>query len=220
MNLNNFTIKSQEIFSKAQQIAFNTQNPNIETEHLLKALLSDEDSPIDFLLKRNNVNVNFVESKIDEAIQKLPKVSGTEPAQSVSRDLNNVILKAGSLLKKFNDEFISVEHLLLAIISGNETSSKILKDAGLNEKGLTTAINDLRKGSTVSSQTSETQYNVLNKYAKNLNEMARNGKLDPVIGRDEEIRRVLQILSRRTKNSGFASLSTVKSTIPPVRKQN
>src|SRR5665811_2227260 len=201
MNLNNFTIKSQEIFSKAQQLAFNDKNPNIETEHLLKALLSDEDTPIEFLLKKNNVNVNFVESKADEAIQKLPKVSGTEPAQTLSRDLNNVMLKAGAVLKTFKDEFVSVEHLLLAILQGNDNSAKILKDAGLNEKGLITAIKDLRKGSTISSQTSETQYNALNKYAKNLNEMARNGKLDPVIGRDEEIRRTLHILSRRSKNN-------------------
>ncbi|HEY8690895.1 MAG TPA: Clp protease N-terminal domain-containing protein, partial [Chitinophagaceae bacterium] len=201
MNLNNFTIKSQEVFSKAQQIAFNAQNPNIETEHLLKSLLNDEDTPIEFLLKKNNVNVNFVESKVDEAIQKLPKVSGTEPAQTLGRDLNNVMLKAGSILKTFKDEFVSVEHLLLAILQGNDNSAKILKDAGLNEKGLTAAIIDLRKGSTISSQTSETQYNALNKYAKNLNEMARNGKLDPVIGRDEEIRRTLHILSRRSKNN-------------------
>ncbi|MEO5782661.1 MAG: Clp protease N-terminal domain-containing protein, partial [Ginsengibacter sp.] len=201
MNLNSLTIKSQEVFSKAQQIAFNNQNPNIETEHLLKALLNDEDTPIEFLLKKNNVNVNFVESKVDEAIQKLPKVSGTEPAQTLGRDLNNVMLKAGSILKTFKDEFVSVEHLLLAILQGNDNSSKILKDAGLNEKGLTAAIVNLRKGSTISSQTSETQYNALNKYAKNLNEMARNGKLDPVIGRDEEIRRTLHILSRRSKNN-------------------
>ncbi|MDQ6757409.1 MAG: ATP-dependent Clp protease ATP-binding subunit, partial [Bacteroidota bacterium] len=201
MNLNNFTIKSQEVFSKAQQIAFNTKNPNIETEHLLKALLSDEDSPIDFLLKKNNINVNFVEGKVDESINKLPRISGTEPAQSVSRDLNNVLLKAGTVLKTFNDEFVSVEHLLLALLQGNDNTAKILKDAGLNEKGLVAAIKDLKKGSTISSQTSETQYNTLNKYAKNLNEMARNGKLDPVIGRDEEIRRTLHILSRRTKNN-------------------
>jgi ATP-dependent Clp protease ATP-binding subunit ClpB len=201
MNLNNFTIKSQEIIAKAQQLAYNAQNPNIETEHLLKALLSDDDSPVDFLLKKNNVNVNFVETKVDEALQKLPKVSGTEPAQSVGRDLNTVMLKAGSVLKTFNDEFVSVEHLLLALIQGNDNSAKILKDAGLTEKGLIAAIKDLKKGSTISSQTSETQYNALNKYAKNLNEMARNGKLDPVIGRDEEIRRTLHILSRRSKNN-------------------
>jgi len=201
MNLNNFTIKSQEVFQKAQQIAFNNKNPNIEAEHMLKALLSDDDSSIEFLLKKNNVNVNFVESKVDESINKLPKITSGEPAQNIGRDLNNIMLKAGTILKTFNDEFVSVEHLLLAILQGNDNSSKILRDSGLNEKGLITAIKDLRKGSTISSQTSETQYNVLNKYAKNLNELARSNKLDPVIGRDEEIRRTLHILSRRTKNN-------------------
>jgi ATP-dependent Clp protease ATP-binding subunit ClpB len=201
MNPNNLTIKSQEIFQKAQQLAFNEKNPNIEVEHLLKALLVDEDSPVDFLLKKNNVNVNFVESKVDESIKKLPKISSGEPAQVVSRDFNNVLLRAAASLKTFGDEFVSVEHLLLAIIQGNDNTSKILKDAGLTEKDLIAAIKDLKKGSTVSSQTSETQFNALNKYAKNLNELARSNKLDPVIGRDEEIRRTLHILSRRTKNN-------------------
>ena len=201
MNPSNLTIKSQEIFQKAQQIAFNEKNPNIEVEHLLKALLTDEDSPVDFLLKKNNVNVNFVESKVDESISKLPKMSTGEPAQVISRDLNNVLLRAAASLKIFGDEFVSVEHLLLAIVQGNDNAAKILKDAGLTEKGLIAAIKDLKKGSTVSSQTSETQFNALNKYAKNLNELARSNKLDPVIGRDEEIRRTLHILSRRTKNN-------------------
>ncbi|MFT3701632.1 MAG: ATP-dependent chaperone ClpB [Agriterribacter sp.] len=201
MNLNNFTIKAQEIIAKSQQIAFNNGNANIESEHLLKSLLSDDDSPIEFLLKKNNVNVNFVESKLDESINKLPKVQSGEPAQSISRDVNNIILRAGALLKNFNDEFVSVEHLLLAILQGNDNSAKLLKDAGLTEKGLMAAIKDLRKGSTISSQTQETQFNTLNKYAKNLNELARQGKLDPVIGRDEEIRRTLHILSRRNKNN-------------------
>lgn len=201
MNPSNLTIKSQEIFQKAQQMAFNEKNPNIEVEHLLKALLTDEDSPVDFLLKKNNVNVNFVESKVDESISKLPKMSSGEPAQVISRDLNNVLLRAAASLKTFGDEFVSVEHLLLAIVQGNDNSAKILKDAGLTEKGLIAAIKDLKKGSTVSSQTSETQFNALNKYAKNLNELARSNKLDPVIGRDEEIRRTLHILSRRTKNN-------------------
>jgi len=201
MNPGNLTIKSQEIFQKSQQIAFNEKNPNIEVEHLLKALLTDEDSPVDFLLKKNNVNVNFVESKVDESISKLPKVSAGEPAQVISRDLNNVLLRAAASLKTFGDEFVSVEHLLLAIVQGNDNAAKILKDAGLTEKGLIAAIKDLKKGSTVSSQTSETQFNALNKYAKNLNELARSNKLDPVIGRDEEIRRTLHILSRRTKNN-------------------
>jgi ATP-dependent Clp protease ATP-binding subunit ClpB len=201
MNPNNLTIKSQEIFQKAQQIAFNERNSNIETEHLLKALLTDQDSPVDFLLKKNNVNVNFVESKVDESIKKLPKVGSGEPAQMISRDMNNVLLRAAASLKTFGDEFVSVEHLLLAIVQGNDNAAKILKDAGLTEKDLIAAIKDLKKGSTVSSQTSETQFNALNKYAKNLNELARSNKLDPVIGRDEEIRRTLHILSRRTKNN-------------------
>lgn len=201
MNLNNFTIKAQEAIAQSQQLAFNNKNPNIETEHLLKALLSEEDSPIEFLLKKNNVNTNFVETKIDESIQKLPKIQSGEPAQSVSRDMNSVVLRATGALKTFGDEFVSVEYLLLAILQGNDNSAKLLKDAGLSEKGLIAAIKDLRKGSTISSQTDETQFNALNKYAKNLNEMARAGKLDPVIGRDEEIRRTLHILSRRSKNN-------------------
>jgi ATP-dependent Clp protease ATP-binding subunit ClpB len=201
MNLNNFTIKAQETIAKAQQIAYNNSNPNIETEHLLKALLDDQDSPVVYLLKKNNINVAFIESKVDEAISKLPRVQGTEPAQSVSRDFNNVILRTSGLLKTFGDEFVSVEHLLLAVLQGNDNAAKLLKDGGLTEKNLITAVKELRKGSTVSSQTSETTFNALNKYGRNLNEAAREGKLDPVIGRDEEIRRTLHILSRRTKNN-------------------
>ena len=172
MNLNNFTIKAQEAIAKAQQLAFDSSNPAIDTDHLLKALLSEEDSPVEFLLKKNNVNVAFVESKLDESIQKLPKVSGGEPAQTISRELNNAVLRAGSDLKQFGDEFVSVEHLLLGLVQGNDNSAKLLKDAGLTEKGLIAAIKDLRKGSTVNSQTQETTYNALNKYAKNLNELA------------------------------------------------
>jgi ATP-dependent Clp protease ATP-binding subunit ClpB len=134
MNLNNFTIKAQEAVSKAQQEAFNSQNPNIETEHLLKALLANEDSPIEYLLKKNNVNVAFVASKIDESIKKLPKVQSADPAQAVSRDMNSVILRAGAALKTFGDEFVSVEYLLLAILQGSDNSAKLLKDAGLLKK--------------------------------------------------------------------------------------
>jgi ATP-dependent Clp protease ATP-binding subunit ClpB len=201
MNLNNYTIKSQEIIQKAQQIAFNNGNPNIETNHVLKALLDDDDSPVEFLLKKNNVNVSFVKTKVEEMINKLPKVSGAEPAQSVSRELNNALLKANASLKDFKDEFVSVEHLLIGLLSVNDDVARLLKDSGLTEKGLKAAIIDLRKGSTVNSQTSSQQYNALQKYARNLNDMAREGKLDPVIGRDEEIRRTLHILSRRSKNN-------------------
>ncbi len=200
MNLNNFTIKAAEAVQQAQQLAFNHKNPTIEPEHLLTVLLAMEDSPIDYLLKKNNVTVNLVESKLAELVAKLPTTSG-EPGQAMGRDANNVVLRAGAALKTFGDEFITPEHLLLAMVQGNDAAAKLLKDAGLTEKGLVTAIKDLRKGETVSSQTQETQFNALNKYAKNLNEMARQGKLDPVIGRDEEIRRTLHILSRRTKNN-------------------
>lgn len=200
MNLGNFTIKAAEAFQQAQQLAFNSQNPNIETEHLLKALLEQEDSPVEYLLKKNNVTINLLENKLEEAIGKLPKTSG-DAAQSISRDLNQVVLRAGAVLKQFGDEFVTPEHMILAIVQGNDTPAKLLKDAGLNEKGLVTAIKELRKGDTVTSQTQETQFNALNKYARNLNEQARAGKLDPVIGRDEEIRRTLHILSRRTKNN-------------------
>lgn len=200
MNLGNFTIKAAETFQQAQQLAFNAQNPNIETEHLLKALVEQQDSPVEYLLKKNNVTINLLDSKLAELINKLPKVSG-EPAQQISRDLNTVVLRAGAALKPFGDEFVTPELLLLAIVQGNDASGKLLKDAGLTENGLVTAIKDLRKGSTVSSQTQSQEFNALNKYAKNLNELARQGKLDPVIGRDEEIRRTLHILSRRTKNN-------------------
>lgn len=201
MNLNNYTIKAQETIQSAQQLAFNANNPAIETEHLLKALLSDKESPIIFLLKKNNVAIPLLESKLEEALVKLPRNQGGEPAQSVSRDLNTVFLKANASLKNFGDEFISPEHFMLALLQINDATAKTLKDAGLTEKGLTAAIKDLRKGDTIKSQTQETQFNVLNKYARNLNEAAREGKLDPVIGRDEEIRRTLHILSRRSKNN-------------------
>ena len=200
MNLNNFTIKAAEVVQQAQQLAFNNKNPNIETEHILKALLEMEDSPIEYLLKKNNVTINLVESKLNELIKKLPTSTG-EPAQAMGREGNSVLLRSGAVLKTFSDEFVTPEHILLAIIQGNDAVAKLLKDAGLTEKGLITAIKELRKGSTVSSQTEETQFNALNKYAKNLNELARSGKLDPVIGRDEEIRRTLHIISRRTKNN-------------------
>jgi len=200
MNLGNFTIKAAEAIQQAQQLAFNSQNPNIETEHILKALLDQQDSPVEYLLKKNNVTVNLVDKKLDEAIAKLPKTSG-DPAQQISREANNVVLRAGAVLKSFNDEFVTPEHLVLAIVQGNDASAKLLKDAGLTEKGLLTAIKELRKGETVTSQTQSQEFNALNKYAKNLNELARQGKLDPVIGRDEEIRRTLHILSRRTKNN-------------------
>ncbi len=201
MNLNNYTIKAQELIQSAQQIAFSNNNPSIETEHLLKGLLADKDSAISFLLKKNNVNPVFLEGKLDELITKLPKIQTGEPAQSAGRDFNNALLKANAALNTFKDEFITSEHLLIGLIQLNDATAKLLKSVGLTEKGLVDAIKELRKGDSIQSATQETQLNVLNKYAKNLNQMARDGKLDPVIGRDEEIRRTLHILTRRSKNN-------------------
>src|SRR5689334_10946756 len=130
MNLGNFTIKAAEAVQQAQQIAFNSQNPNIETEHLLKALLDQQDSPVEYLLKKNNVTLNLVDSKLDELIGKLPK-SSADPAQQISREMNNVLLRAGAALKQFNDEFVTPEHLVLAIVQGNDATAKLLKNAGL-----------------------------------------------------------------------------------------
>ncbi|MBL7753725.1 MAG: ATP-dependent chaperone ClpB [Chitinophagaceae bacterium] len=200
MNLNQFTIKAQEAIAQAQQLAFNHQNQQIETVHVLKALLDSEENSIAYLLKKNEVNTSLLEQKVDELIQKFPKISG-EAAQHISRDLNQAVLKAGTFLKEFGDEFVSQEHLLLGLLSNKDVTAGLLKDSGLVEKNLKQSIKESRKGSTVSSQTSESQYDWLKKFAKNLNELASSGKLDPVIGRDEEIRRTLHILSRRNKNN-------------------
>ena len=201
MNLNQYTIKAQEAIQSAQQLAYNKQHAVIDTAHLLKAILLEKDSPTEFLLKKNNVNPAFLLQKTEDQIKVLAKQTTGEPAGNLSRDLNAVLLKASAALKIFGDEFITVEHLLIAMMQVNDSVSKILKDAGLTEKGLTTAIKELRKGETVQSATQETQFQSLSKYAKNLNELANKGKLDPVIGRDEEIRRTLHILSRRSKNN-------------------
>ncbi|MFN5335099.1 MAG: Clp protease N-terminal domain-containing protein, partial [Bacteroidota bacterium] len=200
MNLNNFTIKAAEAVQQAQQLAFNVQHASIETEHLLKALLEQKDVPIEYLLKKNNVTINLLHTRLEEALNKLPKTSA-EPAQALGREANNTLMRAVALLKTFGDDFVTSEHLLLAIIQGNDSTAKLLKEAGCTDKGLITAIKELRKGETVKSQTQETSFQSLQKYAKNLIEMARQGKLDPVIGRDEEIRRTLHILSRRSKNN-------------------
>ncbi|MEY4812914.1 MAG: ATP-dependent chaperone ClpB [Bacteroidota bacterium] len=201
MNLNQYTIKAQEAIQAAQQLAYNNQHANIETAHLLKVILGDKDSPTDFLLKKNNVQPSWVLQRLDALFEKLPKQQSGEPASALSRDLNAVLLKATASLKDFGDDFVTVEHLIVGILQVNDAVAKILKDAGLTEKGLKTAISELRQGETIKSATQETQFQALNKYAKNLNEMANKGKLDPVIGRDDEIRRTLHILTRRSKNN-------------------
>ncbi len=199
MNFNNFTIKAQEAIQKASEIASGNQQQAIENAHLLKGLLLVDENVIHYLLKKLNVNINRLDNQLDELITTFPKVSGSEVYLASST--NSTIQKAQSYLKEFKDEFVSVEHLLLGILAAGDKVSGFLKDSGVNEKDLKKAIVELRGNSRVSDQNAEATYNALNKYARNLNEYAESGKLDPVIGRDDEIRRVIQILSRRTKNN-------------------
>jgi ATP-dependent Clp protease ATP-binding subunit ClpB len=199
MDLNNFTIKSQEAIQKATEIATEKQNQSIEPSHLLKAILMVDENVVPYLLKKLNVNFVVFSKELDKLIDCLPKVSGGQ--QYLSANSNRALQKAAETSSESKDEFISIEHLLLGILGLNDTAARLLRENGVTEKDLKTAITQLRKGSKVNSQTAEETYNALNKYAVNLNDMARKGKLDPVIGRDEEIRRVLQILSRRTKNN-------------------
>ena len=200
MNLGNYTIKAAEIVQQAQQLAFNAQSPSIEPSHIFKALIEAAETPIEYLLKKNNVTRTIVANKLEELLATLPRVKG-EAAQQISREANTLLLRAGACLQTFNDQFVTPEHLLLALVQGEDAVGKLLKNAGLTESGLVTAIKELRKGESVTSSTQSQQFNALSKYAKNLNDLARQGKLDPVIGRDEEIRRTLHILSRRTKNN-------------------
>ena len=199
MNFNNFTIKSQEAVEKATEIASAKQNQAIETSHLLKGMLMVDENVIPYLLKKLNVNIDAFIPALDRLLESFPAVSGGE--HFLSNDATKALQKAAALAQESKDEFVSLEHVLLGILSGNDKTSRLLKENGVSEKDLKTAISQLRKGSTVKSQDAEETYNALEKYAKNLNDLARTGKLDPVIGRDEEIRRVLQILSRRTKNN-------------------
>jgi ATP-dependent Clp protease ATP-binding subunit ClpB len=199
MNPNDLTIKSQEAIEKATQIAAANQNQPIEAAHLLKAILMVDENVVPYLLQKLNVNLDSFSKALDNLIDSSPKVSGGQ--QFLSPNSNRALQKASDIASASKDQFISIEHLLLGILSLNDATSKLLQSYGVTEKDLRAAIKQLRKGSTVTSQTAEETYNALNKYAINLNDMARKGKLDPVIGRDEEIRRVLQILSRRTKNN-------------------
>jgi ATP-dependent Clp protease ATP-binding subunit ClpB len=199
MNINKFTIKSQEAIQLSQQLAQSFGQQQIENEHILKAIFEVDENVAPFILKKLNVNVPLFQQILDSTIQSFPKVSGGEIM--LSRAANSTLTEAEIIAKKMNDEFVSIEHLILAIFGSKSKVAQILKDQGVTEKGLKAAIDELRKGERVTSASAEETYNSLNKYAKNLNELARSGKLDPVIGRDEEIRRVLQILTRRTKNN-------------------
>lgn len=199
MDFSKFTLKTQEAIQKAQQVALEHGHQTIENAHLLKGIFLADDSVTPFLLKKMNVNVGIVQQTLDKMVTTYPKVSGG--TMSLSSEANIAINRAQNYLKEFNDEFVSIEHLFMAIVEGNDKTSQMLRDAGVNVKDIKKALVDLRKGQRVTSASQEETYNSLEKYAKNLNKLARDGKLDPVIGRDEEIRRVMQILSRRTKNN-------------------
>jgi ATP-dependent Clp protease ATP-binding subunit ClpB len=199
MNLNNFTLKSQEAIQNAQQVAMTEGHQAIETGHVLKGILAVDENVTPYLLKKMNINANLFSQLTDRIVQSYPKVSGG--GQYLSQNANKTVVKAIALLKEFNDEFVSLEHLLLALLDTGDQVSQMMKDQGITAKDLKAAIKEIRKGDRVTSASQEETYNALNKYAINLNDQARKGKLDPVIGRDEEIRRVLQILSRRTKNN-------------------
>lgn len=199
MNFNNFTIKSQEAIQKGQQIAQRNSHQQIENAHILKGIIESDENVIPFLLNKLGVHLSNFTKALESIILSFPKVEGGELL--ISRNANKTLVDAENLAQKMKDEFVSIEHLLLSILSAGDTTSQLLKDNGVNKKDLTSAIQELRKGENVTSQSAEETYNSLNKFAKNLNQLAKDGKLDPVIGRDEEIRRILQILTRRTKNN-------------------
>ncbi|MGV3539746.1 MAG: ATP-dependent chaperone ClpB [Rufibacter sp.] len=199
MNFNNYTIKSQEAVQKATEIAGGNQQQAIETGHLLKGILQTDENVTNFYLKKLGVNVNQFNTRLDEVVNAYPKVSGGSPY--LGNDAAAALQKANSYLKEFGDEYVAIEHLLLGLLAGRDKTATLLKDSGITEKGLKAAIKELRGDSKVTDQNAEAKYNSLKRYAIDLNEQARLGKIDPVIGRDEEIRRVLQILSRRTKNN-------------------
>ncbi|HRH67819.1 MAG TPA: ATP-dependent Clp protease ATP-binding subunit, partial [Bacteroidia bacterium] len=199
MNFNNFTIKSQEAIQEAQQHAERLGQQAIEPVHLLLGMMDVDENVIPFILKKVNANPDKVASLMNSLAEGLPRVSGGQ--KYLGEATNKVLQNALTLSKTFGDEFVSLEHLFLALVMSKDKIGQLLRNEGINEKDTKVAILELRKGNKVNSATAEDTYNALNKYAKNLNELARQGKLDPVIGRDEEIRRVLQILSRRTKNN-------------------
>ncbi|HAW58276.1 MAG TPA: type VI secretion system ATPase TssH, partial [Bacteroidales bacterium] len=199
MNLNNFTVKSQEIIQEAQLLAQEKQHGQIETGHFLVALLEKDEQVTPFLLKKVGANPAFILREGQKLIETYPRVSGGELL--LSRESSQMLQRGITIAREMGDEYVAIEHLLLSLVAGNDAVASILKSQGVARKDLEEAIQQMRKGSKVDSMTSDENYNALNRYAINLNEMARKGKLDPVIGRDEEIRRVLQILSRRTKNN-------------------
>lgn len=201
MDFKQFTIKSQEAIQKAAELATGSGTPSIETAHLLKGIFTEDENVTEFLFKKLGTNKQLIDQKLDQELAKLPKVSGGNQQPYLSNAANQVLTKAKDYLKTFGDEYVAIEHLLLAILAGSDATAQLLKNQGLAEKPLIEAIKELRKGNKVTDPNAESKYRAVEKYSKNLNEMAKKGKIDPVIGRDEEIRRVLQILARRTKNN-------------------
>lgn len=201
MNANNFTVKAMEALSNAQQNAFDNGHPYLDTLHLLKGMLEADKDALPFILEKAGVNKNILLGKVEEKLKSLPKISGGNQNLVPSQSFGQMMLQANKIMKEMGDSYVTLEHLLLAMLSTKDDASHILKEVGLEEKKFRSAILELRKGSKVTSQDSDASYNSLEKYAINLNERARSGKLDPVIGRDEEIRRVMHILSRKTKNN-------------------
>jgi len=199
MNFNNYTIKSQEAIQQAQQIAQGLGHQQIENEHIYKGIVEVDENVLPYLLKKLNVNQQLLSQILESTLQSFPRVEGGQ--LQLSRAANTAVLEASTIAKKMKDEYVSIEHLLLAIFDSKSKIAQILKDQGVTKKALQAAIEQVRNGERVTSQSAEDTYQSLNKYAKNLNQLAESGKLDPVIGRDDEIRRVLQILSRRTKNN-------------------
>jgi ATP-dependent Clp protease ATP-binding subunit ClpB len=199
MNFNNYTIKAQEAIQKASEIATGNQQQSIETAHILKGIMLTDENVFNFVNKKLSVNTKNLQLALDAMISGLPKVSGGN--QYLSNDANQALVRSTNYLKEFNDEFVAIEHIILSLVNGSDKIAQMLKDAGYSDKALKAAIKELRGGNRVTDQNAEAKYQSLKKYSKNLNELAKQGKIDPVIGRDEEIRRVLQILSRRTKNN-------------------
>lgn len=201
MDFNLFTNKSQEAIQRAAELAYEAKHPSLEPVHLLKAMMLEEENVMLFLFKKLGIEKKALESALDKELQKLPQVSGGNQQPYLSASANQALAKAKEYLKTFGDSYVAIEHLLLAILAGNDAVAQLLKQQGISEKPLIEAIKELRKGNKVTDPNAESKYQALEKYSKNLNELAKKGKIDPVIGRDEEIRRVLQILARRTKNN-------------------
>ncbi|MEM8893370.1 MAG: AAA family ATPase, partial [Bacteroidota bacterium] len=199
MNFNNYTIKGQEAINKAAEVASSSQQPAIEPGHLLRGIIETDDNVLNFIIKKLAAYNQILQDKLEQLLSTYPKVSGQQPY--LGNSSTQVIQQANEIMKSMQDEFVAIEHMILALVKSKDKTGELLREIGFNEKDAQLAINELRSGNHVTDQNAESKYQSLERYSRNLNALAREGKIDPVIGRDEEIRRVLQILSRRTKNN-------------------